>query len=86
MSEVTKRELEDKFTIQHTRTQTTSWVKHLELSDRTTGEEYRGRLKWDADNGYEMLWDTSIPTMAERPEFEYILDCITEDRESRYVI
>jgi hypothetical protein len=86
MSEVTKRELEDKFVIQHTRTQTTSWVKYLELSDRTTGKEYTGRLKWDTDTGYEIIWDTQRPKMAERPEFEYILDCITEDRESRYVI
>jgi hypothetical protein len=86
MSEVTKTELESKFMIQHTRTQVTSWVKYIVLNDGSLKGEYSGRLRWDADDGYEMFWETVPPKMAERPEFEYILDSITQDREYRYVI
>jgi hypothetical protein len=25
-----------------------------------------------------MAWDTSAPPEADRPEFEYVLDCITD--------
>ena len=85
-SEVTKAELESKFMIQHTRTQITSWVKYIVLNDGSIKGEHHGRLKWDADDGYEMLWETPPPKMAERPEFEYVLDSITQDREYRYVI
>ena len=44
----------------------------------STDWEYVGRLHWDSDNGYSMVWDTQQPPEADRPEFEYILDCITD--------
>lgn len=75
-SEVTVKELLNKYMISCSGITSTGWAKHLILND---GEnQYSGRLYWDSHDGYECIWDGKIPPEQERPEFEYILDCITE--------
>lgn len=54
----------------------TGFTKSIILNDGTN--QYSGRLYWDSHDGYEMMWDSKKPPEADRPEFEYTLDCITE--------
>jgi hypothetical protein len=54
----------------------TSWIKYIILNDGAN--QYSGRLYWDSHTGYDCFWDGDIPPEADRPEFEYVLDCITE--------
>jgi len=74
--EVTGEELQNKYMIQSSHPVVTSWVKDVMfIVDGLT--RYEGRLRWDANNGYEMFWDDRTPPEADRPEFEYILDSLT---------
>lgn len=80
---VTKNELLESFKVRQMFRQETSWVKHLEFTDTNSGERYRGRLRWNENDGYVMFWDNKLPDnltgMWMRPEFEYVLDSYTED-------
>jgi hypothetical protein len=75
--EVGMQEMMDKYMISSSDTETTGWKRHVILSTDTNS--YMGRLYWDSDDGYDMYWDddSQVPPEASRPEFEYILDCIT---------
>lgn len=75
--EVTIQEMMDKYMISSSDTETIGWRRHIILNDSDTN--YMGRLYWDSDNGYEMYWDdeSNTPPESKRPEFEYVLDCIT---------
>ena len=77
--EVTQGEMLESFTIKQRMRRETGWAKDFELVNgaRTL---FAGRLIWDENYGYEILWDTDKPDMADRPEFEYILDSILEDK------
>jgi len=77
-TEVTREEMQREFQIVCTKTAPTGFVKHLTITDRD-GIVYGCRLYWDEHDGYGIYWDNGIPPMSERPEFEYILDSITED-------
>lgn len=78
MSEVTYDEIVSKYDIQLKKELTTAWVKDITLTD-ATGEVTELRLFWSMDDGYWILSiKNDIPEM-NRPEFEYILDSITED-------
>lgn len=78
MSEVTQDELLSKYDIQLKKEMVTGWVKDITLTD-ATGKVIELRLFWSMDDGYWMLSvKNDIPEM-DRPEFEYILDSITED-------
>jgi hypothetical protein len=61
----------------------TEWVKTISLERE--GVIYEINLRWDIHNGYDIVgfWQNfktiPIPEWARVPEFEYDLDCITED-------
>ena len=78
-AEVTYNELDEAFDINQRFRRETGWVKSFEL---VHGAQvlFSGRLHWDEDNGYEAFWDGKKPEMANRPEFEYVLDSILEDK------
>ena len=74
--EVSVMELLDKYMISSDGKVSTGFAKSIILNDGTN--QYSGRLYWDSHDGYEMIWDDNIPEESYRPEFEYILDCITD--------
>ena len=74
--EVSVMELLDKYMISSDGKVSTGFAKSIILNDGTN--QYSGRLYWDSHDGYEMIWDKTTPPEADRPEFEYILDCITD--------
>jgi hypothetical protein len=59
----------------------TGWVKIMNFVDKEQ-RHYQGRLRWNMNDGYTMTWDRVPPPdlleLSTRPEFEYIVDCITE--------
>ena len=77
-AEVTREEILSKYMVQSSGISTTGWTKYIRL--HTGGkDEYVGRLYWDSNDGYRMYWDDDkMPDEAYRPEFEYVLDSITE--------
>jgi hypothetical protein len=76
-AEVTIKEIMDKYMISCTGITSTGWTKHIILNDGVN--KYSGKLQWDSDIGYTWFSDGyDIPPEASRPEFEYVLDCITE--------
>jgi hypothetical protein len=78
MAEVTREEILRKYMVLSGKKETNGWAKHIRL--HTGGkDEYVGTLYWDSNDGYRMYWDDDkIPAEAYRPEFEYVLDSITE--------
>ena len=74
--EVSVMELLDKYMISSDGKVSTGFAKSIILNDGTN--QYSGRLYWDSHDGYEMIWDGTAPPEADRPEFEYSLDSITE--------
>jgi hypothetical protein len=60
----------------------TSWVRFIEFST-DDDKVYGARLRWDENHGYEIFWVDEPPQelkdMADRPEFEYVLDSYTLD-------
>ena len=74
--EVSVMELLDKYMISSDGKVSTGFAKSIILNDGTN--QYSGRLYWDSHDGYEMIWDGTPPPEADRPEFEYSLDSITE--------
>jgi hypothetical protein len=74
--EVTVSEIMKKYMVSSDGKVSTGFAKSIILNDGTN--QYSGRLHWDSHDGYEMFWDTPAPPEADRPEFEYILDCITD--------
>jgi hypothetical protein len=59
----------------------TAWVKTITITDRA-GVSNRYWLYWDMGDGYrlEIIDGIGLPNLAMRPEFEYVLDCLTEER------
>jgi hypothetical protein len=79
MSEVTLNELRESFNINISWPKTLGWVKSFDLTNGA-GIKFSGRLYWDANDGYTIYWDNDkAPEMADRPEFEYMLDSYTSD-------
>lgn len=74
--EVSIAELMDKYMITSDGMTSTGFTKNIIMSDKDN--QYVGRLHWDSHNGYSMGWDGKEPPEACRPEFEYVLDCITD--------
>ena len=77
--EVTVDEMLESFSIKQRMRRETAWAKDFELVNGAR-KLFAGRLIWDESYGYEVIWDTDEPDMASRPEFEYVLDSILEDR------
>ena len=78
-AEVTVDEMNKAFNIKQRMRRETGWVKDFELVD-TNRKLFAGRLMWDENYGYDVIWDTEKHEMANRPEFEYVLDSILEDK------
>ena len=76
MQEVTEKELLDTYMVQSEGTKVTAWSRFI-IFDTGINAEFTGTLSWSADDGYTMYWHGHVPSMSERPEFEYVLDCIT---------
>ncbi len=59
----------------------TSWVKTITITDKV-GIANRYWLYWNMGDGYrlENVDGDGFPGLEIRPEFEYVLDCLTEER------
>lgn len=77
--EVTVDEMLEAFNVKQRLRRETSWAKDFELVNGAR-KLFAGRLLWDENYGYDVIWDTERPEMANRPEFEYVLDSILEDK------
>lgn len=77
-----KDELLERFKIQEIGYGSTGFVRDVLLSDTNSDALYRGRLYWDSNDGYSMIWDINGPEDWERPEFEYLLDSILEEQKN----
>ena len=77
--EVTVDEMSESFSIKQRMRRETGWVKDFELVNGAR-KLFAGRLSWDENYGYDVTWDTDAPEMSHRPEFEYVLDSILEDK------
>ena len=79
---ITIDEIHEKYGVKLRHHQETAWMRLIEFRDNK-GDVYHGRLRGDENHGYEMHWDGVPPLdlkrMADRPEFEYVLDWYTED-------
>lgn len=57
-----------------------AWDKHIYLT-APDGETYSILLYWNSEDGYILDSDNDVPLeFRDRPELEYILDCLTEDK------
>jgi hypothetical protein len=54
----------------------TAWAKTVVITYDDV--EYEVRLNWDENDGYSTYWEGATLPHARLPEFEYVLDCITE--------
>ena len=80
MNEVTIDELNKEFNVDISWPKTIAWVKAFKMRSFSDGVTYSGRLYWDSNDGYSIHWDNDVaPAMADRPEFEYILDSSISD-------
>jgi len=63
-------------------TEYSAWTKDLTFIDKSDMSLWRARLHWDISDGYSLTWLGVPPKdllgLSERPEFEYVVDCITE--------
>ena len=58
----------------------TAWEKTITITDRDNASQQL-KLYWDIQDGYSVEFDgIGLPDLAMRPEFEYVLDCLTEER------
>jgi hypothetical protein len=74
--EVTITEIMGKYMVSADQKMSTGFTKFILLNDGSN--QYSGRLHWDSNDGYSMVWDGNPPPEADRPEFEYVIDCITD--------
>lgn len=83
LQEVTMDEILSKYHVTLKKEMTTGWVKDITLTN-ADGEKLEVRIYWDMDSGYSLIHNPIIPSSKlpeqDRPEFEYILDSITEDQ------
>ena len=57
----------------------TAWEKTITITDRNNTSQQL-KLYWDIQDGYSVVFDgVGLPDLAMRPEFEYVLDCLTEE-------
>jgi hypothetical protein len=59
----------------------TAWVKTITITNKA-GVANRYWLYWNMGEGYrlEIIDGIGLPNLEMRPEFEYVLDCLTEER------
>jgi hypothetical protein len=57
-----------------------AWDKHIYLTGPDK-ETYSILLYWNSEDGYILDSDNDVPLeFKDRPEFEYVLDCLTADK------
>lgn len=78
--EVTQDEFMDTYVIIDSTKKETSWRREIKFRD-ANGKQYELTLSWDEDLGYATWWEGDKPAMADRPEFEYVVDSIVSDME-----
>ena len=81
-NEVSKQELTQLgIKVELTDKEIVEWVKDMDITYE--GVSCHARLRWDTYSGYELTLDDDAPAilhdLADRPEFEYILDDLTEE-------
>lgn len=78
---VSSEELLDKYGVVLTDKEDVGWVKKLSFVAED-GVPYKCALYWDIWDGYEIVWvgvpPKDLMDLADRPEFEYIVDSITD--------
>jgi hypothetical protein len=58
----------------------TAWEKTITITDKNNTTQQL-KLYWDIQDGYSIVFDgIGFPDLAMRPEFEYVLDSLTEER------
>jgi hypothetical protein len=76
---VTRRELLDKYGIVCVGMSSECWSKDITFVAQD-GKPYKCVLYWDMIDGYEIVWEGVPPKdlmdLADRPEFEYMVDSI----------
>lgn len=86
-NEVSTDEILSNFWVFVDRERSIGWEASLTLTDRETNKEYNAVLSWTERDGYDLeivtTKDNPLPAklmdMADRPEFEYSLDCIIRE-------
>lgn len=79
LNQVTEEEMQESFNIKQRMRRDTAWAKDFELVNGAR-KLFAGRLLWDENYGYDIIWDTDRPEMADRPDFAYALDAILEEK------
>lgn len=79
-NEVTISELISKFDVKKNYEHSTGWQADLSIVDKETNATNDVSLRWDEDYGYSIEFHNpvsdSLKSMLDRPEFEYVLDCV----------
>ena len=81
LSELTMSEMErEGYQVVLEEKEETAWEKTITITDKNDNSQQL-KLYWDIQDGYSVLFDgVGFPDLAMRPEFEYVLDCLTEER------
>jgi hypothetical protein len=81
MQEISMKEILDKYKIYLRFTEYSAWSKSINFIDNE-GTVTKATLHWDIHAGYSITWlgvpNKELLDMSSRPEFEYVIDCITE--------
>lgn len=86
-NEVTVNEILSNYWVFIERERPLGWEADITLTDRVTNSEHKMVLSWTERDGYDLYMvntgDNPLPAklmaMADRPEFEYSLDCIMKE-------
>ena len=88
---VTKDEILNKYQVELVAFINPSWLKVIKFTDTNSGKVFAGNLYWNSSNGYVLYIEPSflrenpdMKNLMERPELEYLLDSITNDKEKEY--
>ena len=77
--EVSQNEIINKYKIELQNKKITGWCKEVVMTHFQTGQSYVLRIYWDSHDGYSQMYDHGAPEEADRPEFEYVIDSLTEN-------
>lgn len=81
-SPINKQEVVDKFDVFQYRVLTTGYSRVFKMSDTNSGTWYSGRLYWDMDDGFSIIWDGAKPDESSRDDFAYQLDAILGENDA----
>lgn len=89
MQQVSIKEILDNYQVYLKFTEYSAWSKSVAFVNKG-GEVYKAILHWDIHAGYSITWAGVPPKelldMSSRPEFEYVVDCITEGDTADHVL